>query len=470
MKKNKLISILKTFTKIELNQIRKYIASPYFNSNPTLLGLYDILERKVVRDHKKPLDREKIWKQLFDRPYSDMRYRKLFSELLKLVEGFLAQKVYESNPISKATDLITAVGEKGLAKMYYTTMKQARTFSEQQKYRAGEYYLRQFKIEKNYYELTKADLDRGSVTNVESIINNLDRFYLAEKMRYYCETLSRKSVISHEYELLFIDEIVQYLKQYAYDDVPPIAIYYQMYLTLTDVENEEHYFKLKELLSKYSHVFPIDEATDLYTNAINYCIGKANRGSLQFLEEFLIVNEELLSKGIIGKDGFSPWKFKNIVSAGVRLGKLEWTESFIHTYQDKLPDDFRENAVKFNLAQLYFYQKKYDEVISLLQEVEYEDFTYNLNSKTILLTTYYEIDDLEPLYFLMESFRVYLRRQKGLPQNRKEPYIELIKYTKQLTKLRKRDKESLDKLMAKVEETPGMASRKWFIEKIKEKY
>ncbi|MEY4902701.1 MAG: hypothetical protein RLZZ292_516 [Bacteroidota bacterium] len=466
----KLYTILQSFDKIELNRVEKYINSPYFNKNKALIQLFELLVKHLESKKEGELNREKVWKKIMGAEvYDDVRYRKLNSDLLKLVEGYLAQQVYDENPLHQATYLIEAVGKRKLDKLYNTTMKAARRLSEQQFFRPASYYLSQYQIERNYYELTEAEMKREDKSNVEEIINNLDKFYLAEKLRYYCSLLSRQYVVSHEYQLLFIDEIIEHIKIYKYENVTPISIYYQIYLTQTNTTNEEYYYKLKELLNKYALTFPIDEANALYVYAINYCVRQINKGNQKYLAEYFELYKELLQKEIIFIDEkLTPLSFKNIILAALRLEKYEWAENFIEKYQSKLSEEFRENAVTYNLALVYFYQKKHDKVLALLNQVEYEDITYNLGAKNMLIATYYEIDEIEPLYSLLESFRVFLNRHKNIPEQRRNNYLNLIKYTKKLTQLIPNDKKGLHKLKEDLEKEKGVASVDWLKEKIAE--
>ena len=260
------------------------------------------------------------------------------------------------------------------------------------------------------------------------------------------------------------------MEEIDYEQYPPIALYYQIYLTLTDTENEEHYFKLRALLDKYGLQFQADEAKDvLYMAAQNYCIRKINKGNHKFTEEIFSLYEDLIQKGILIADGeLSPWYFKNIVVVALRLGKYEWTEAFINNYSEHLPEAFRVNAVTYNLAQVYFYQKKHDKVIQLLQEVEYDDVAYNLGSKAMLLATYYETEEIEPLYSLFESFRAYLNRHKDIPVNRRRNYGNLIKFTKKLTRTMPGDESAIKKLKEEIKSTKNIASVNWLKEKIAE--
>lgn len=470
MRTSKLFSILEHFDKYEQNRCRKYLQSPYFNRDETLVCLFDLLTEDINNgsNGKGLLEKEEIWKRLNPgKSYDDVRFRKYYSDLLKLIEGFLAQGVYEGNPMNQIIFLIKAIGAKKMEKLYNSAMRTARRLSDEQSNRSSVYFYTQYEIEKNYYELAHFDFKRTDRSNIEEIIENLDNFYLAEKLRFLCSALSRQSIASHDYNLKFIDEILSYISKNGFEDIPPIAIYYQIYMTQTQPE-EEHYFKLKELLEKYSLQFPPKEGYIIYSYALNYCIRKINQGNEQFLLEYFHLYESGIKNEIIfANGGLSPWDFKNIVILALRLGKYDWTKSFIEEYSAKLPENFRDNAVTFNLARLHWYQKQHDHVIELLREVEYEDVTYNLESKAMLLATYYETDEIEPLYSLLESFRTFLNRHKNIPIQRRKYYKNLIKYTKKLTKILPGDEKSLEKLKKEIEETREFSDR-WLNEKIAE--
>jgi hypothetical protein len=81
---------------------------------------------------------------------------------------------------------------------------------------------------------------------------------------------------------------------------------------------------------------------------------------------------------------------------------------------------------------------------------------------------YYETDEIEPLYFLTESFRAYLNRHKDIPESRKKGIKDFIKFTRKLTKIRPRDKKELLKLKEEIDMAKGTFSANWLKEKIAE--
>jgi hypothetical protein len=474
MRNSKLYSILKAINKVEENQLRRYLLSPYFNVNESIISLFEYLTDSLQEssDEDFPLDKKSIWRVISPgEKYNDVRFRKYCSDLLKLIEGFLSQQVFEKNELYQHLFLMEAVGKRKLAKLYNGAVKKAERALEKSPYRSAQFFFNRYRYERSFFNLYEFETKRDEKSNLEEIIRNLDIFYISEKLRLYCSALSRQRILSFEYKVEFIQEILEYLAQNPeYLEQPSIAIYYQIQLIYTAPENEEHYFKLKDLLGRYSQLFPIREAQEeLYIPPINYCIRKVNQGSQVFLEELFHLYKELIEKGVFITGGqLSPWHFRNIIFVGLKLRHFDWTESFIRNYKDYLPESFRDNAVTFNLARLFWYQQRYDKVIEQLREVEYEDVTYNLGSKSMLLATYYEMEEIEALYSLLDSFRVYLNRNKDIPESRRINYKNLIKFTKKLIKIRPGDQSRLKKLKEEVIETKNVASIDWLKEKIAE--
>ena len=104
----------------------------------------------------------------------------------------------------------------------------------------------------------------------------------------------------------------------------------------------------------------------------------------------------------------------------------------------------------------------------MLQEVEYEDIVYSLSSKSLLIATYYESDEIEPLYSLLDSFRVYLNRRKDIPDRWRKNHQNLVRFTKKLVRIIPGDDKAIEKIKKEIDESDGIADVKWLKEKIAE--
>jgi hypothetical protein len=400
--------------------------------------MFELIKDDLKQKDETELTKESIWQYCYgiNESYSDLRFRKLQSDLLRLIEDFYAQETFEANPLHKSKYLLETVHKKNLLKIQSGALKSAQKLAETQHLKPASFYYYQYEIEQSIYKLNQDEFERKTKSNIEAIAQNLDRFYLAEKLRYYCTILSHQLNAALDYEILFMDEIIEHVKTNDYSDVPPILIYFQILLTYKEPENEQHYAVLKELIDMH-----IRESFNLYT--------------------------KYLSNGILLVSGkLTPWSFKNMVTIGLRLQEFNWVEDFIQTKSQLIDPHSRENAVAFNLAQLYFYKKDYSKVITHLSHVEYDDPIYDLNSKIFLMASYYELDEIEALNSLLDTFRVYLTRKNTIPKEKAKRYINTIHIVRKLARIKQGDQKAIEKLTKEIESIEGITSKNWILEKL----
>jgi hypothetical protein len=159
---------------------------------------------------------------------------------------------------------------------------------------------------------------------------------------------------------------------------------------------------------------------------------------------------------------------KNIVVLGLRLNEFQWVESFIRDYVDRINPKYRKNAYYFNMAILNVYKKNFEEVLPLLQHVDLNDFTYYLDTKMTLITSYYELDEYESMIFTCDSLLTYLKRDKKMPADRKQRYKKYVYYMKKLARQITTDKDSIRKLREEIEKEVGVIRKEWIMEKLDE--
>ncbi|MBK7856349.1 MAG: hypothetical protein IPJ79_16970 [Bacteroidetes bacterium] len=102
----------------------------------------------------------------------------------------------------------------------------------------------------------------------------------------------------------------------------------------------------------------------------------------------------------------------------------------------------------------------------MLHKVSFTDIYYQLDSRSVLLKTYYETSDLDALQYHITAFRNFLKRNHSVSEYQLSIYSNLVKYTQRLlaagnskTKLLKLKKVALNKSVADVQ---------WLEQKIEE--
>ncbi len=297
---------------------------------------------------------------------------------------------------------------------------------------------------------------------------NLDTYYLIEKLRLYCQLLNVKFQKKTEEDILLMSPIIEHIRNHDYAHIPQLNIYYQIFNSYRDKDNLDHYYKLRKLLKEHGGNFNKLEATEMYNFAINYIALKINQGHDDFLLEYFTLYEDLLNKKVIFDNEELPTKhFFNVITIALRLKKYDWVDNFIEHYSTLINIREREHAISFTMAQLNFYKKDYNKVLEYLRFTEYNDLWRKLNSKVMLINTYVELNESEPLFSLLDSFRTFLGRNAQITKENRDVYLSMIKFVRKYISIHPTEKKKLKDLLEKVESSDSFINKNWLTEKIK---
>lgn len=474
MKDLKIMTALTGLNIYELNSFGKYIRSPYFNANKQIITYFDVIEKSIKEDKIAGLNAEYIWKSVFyGENFNNQKLLKLNSDMVKLLEDFIAQKEFDSMVSLRSNLKIAGANKRNLIKLYNGILGEIERLTKQEMNQSAEFYLTKYQIEKNIFSLKTENEKKNekfeirSELNINKISDNLDYFYIAEKLRHYCTLLSWKKMYQLDIEMKNMDFVLQLATNEPYVSIPPVSLYYKMYLTYVEGDNVQNYFELRDLIKKYIHLFPADEQRDIYSTAISYCINKGNKNVAIFHKEtFDIYKEALMNNILVVNDQMLVTTYRNIVPIALRVEEFDWTENFISEYAQYVDEKYRENAVEFSLARLEFYRKNFGKVLYHLNKVSYEDVWYNINAKTLQIASYYEMQEFDALESLLQAFKMYIKREKSLSMDRKEHYIHLIKFTSALMKINPKEQAKVLKLKEEIVSAKGVVSKPWLIEKV----
>ena len=476
MRKKKIHQALEGLDIYQLNAFKKFILSPYFNQNEKITEYFFILESTIRKEKSlDDLDDQEIWKKISTEKYENVKFRKLSSDLYKLYEKFLSQQEFDRSSFhqlylkSKASKKIkNDILNKNIDRLISLSNQTNPSVSANQI--LEKYLLNRevFGLKVEYEKKHKSY--KGNVFDSLKILEeDLDKFYLIEKLRIYNTLLSWSKLNKVELNYNKFERFIRRIASNLFKDVPGIKIYNNIYHLLSKSEAHEKYLELQENIKEYKYYFELEELKDIYESAFTYGLGRLNYGDLEIIDQVLDLYKEALKDDVLLSDGkLSPTTFRNIVGIALRKGEYSWTAIFIQQYSKKLDEKYQENALNFNMARLHFYKKDYWATIESLQKVSYDDIWYNLNSRTISVLAYYELDEQEVLDSQLASFQVFIRREKSLG-NRKNNYMNLIKLLKRLIRISPNRTSKLQQLKDQVIETKGVVNKQWLLEKIEEK-
>ncbi len=476
MKDRKIILALSHLSVYELNSFGKFLHSPFFNQQESLVKYFECVEKALRNQTVDSLEPSALWTASMGQlPFHNQKFLKLSSDLTGLLEQFLAQKEFDQQLSLKIQLTIEGARKRNIDNLYNGIVGEIDRLQKKEINQSSDYYLTRYQIEKNLFSLKTENEKKNekfeitSELNISNISNNLDIFYVAEKLRHYCTLLSWKKMYQLDISMAHMDTITQLANRQPYLEIPAIQIYNTIRLTYEEEENEAHYFSLKELINKHIYQFPQEEQREIYATAISYCINKGNKNVSTFHKETFDIYKAALTQDIILQNNqLSPTTYRNIVPIALRVNEFTWAENFIHDYAPYVDEKYRNNAVEFSLARLEFYRRNFDKVLQHLHRVSYDDVWYNLNVKSIMILAYYELDEFDALESLLQAFRMYIKREKSLSADRKNHYLNLIKFTTALMKMSVRDQDKLKKLRDEITAAKGVVSKPWLLEKVDE--
>ena len=439
MHNHKLIGLLKTLSRKEMTRFREFVHSPYFNKHKGVRQLISYLDLIFPKFDEKNCSKVTLIKKLFDQaPKDKNQLSLLFTYSLKLFDQFLSQEQFKNQATEQEVLLLQSLRSRTQFQRYDKVLQAAESRLSKCSFQDSTYYKHQYLIAKEADAYYLQNKKRRKDLSIQLKQNNLDKFYLAEKLKDACEMHIRKKILNIDYSNHLLPALVHEIqaKEERYSSEPSIYIYYKIYQMIVH-EAHHYYFEALETLNGYLDYFPKIELNVIYNYFQNYCIEQINKGQQQFLAEIFKLYQSQLEQELLLEDGLLlEWHYKNIVTTGIRLKEMDWVRQFIEDYKDRLQAKSSENAYIYNMAAWYHAMKQYDKVLDLLIKVEYVDLRYSLGAKALLLRTYYELEEFESLFSLTDSFRQYLNRNELMADSRRQGYYNLARYTKRLAQIK----------------------------------
>jgi len=474
MVNTKLFTFLQTFSRHERLQFRKYLVSPFFNENEDLVRLFDLVQDDASLPEKtgKKDQRLGLWRMLFPRKtYDDTRFRRLCSDLLRLAMDFAAYQQYRSNPATEQIFLLHSLASTRLEKHFEGIVRQARHEQDKSGYRDADFHYLEYMLQRRCHEHQEHISPKAATFDfIEKADYHLDCYYLTKKLEHFCDALGYQNMVAGTAEIHLFPGFLEHVESSRYFNEPSVRAWFLAANMMLHRE-EEHFFQhLKKSLKEEAAFFQKKELQTLFIHLMNYCIDtKINAGRSDYYAELYAIYRIALEQEIIfDNNELNPHHYKNIVTLSLQVKDFEWGEYFIQHYTHRLPKEAQENAHNYNLAHIYFHQGQYEKVIGQLREVEYQTLVYALGSKLLLLRTYYELREYLALDSLIDSFRIYLRRNKLISKEVRQQYMNVLRFTKKLSSVIPYDGKAIEKINAQIEGCKMLAAKKWLLEKAAE--
>ncbi len=466
MQNSQLIVILKTFSKKDLRELKKWLDSPAHNQREDVVLLFEYLTDGSHLENEKYLKKEKVFCKIFPKePYDDARLRQTMHFLLKAIEEYFIWQELQEDTVQTRIALARMYRKRKLDKAFRKAIRNVQDLQDNHSYRNEQYLRNEYLLQQERY-LYYENKERTTKMNLQEVSDALDSTYMVEKLRQTCLMLAHQAVYKADYDMGLLDEAVQYIEKKKLTSIPGITIYYYVYKMIAEKSNPAHFEALTKQIKSYSHLFPKGEMQGIYVHAINYCIGRINSGQQEYFRKvFELYRQGIENSVLIENDIIDPYTFRNVISSGIKLREFEWLDHFIHNYKDYLEEQHRENSFLFNLARLRFEQRDYDSAMRLLAQTDFDDILIQLSAKVMLLKMYYELDEIDAMESLLESMRAYLQRKKIMGYGRIN-FQNFIRYSAKLLRINPYNEDQKNKLRQEIATADRVAERDWLLQQL----
>ena len=443
MKTPKLLQVFNSLTKQEKEQFKKYLTVEFSPTPKHSIVLYNYLN-----SCGNGFNLEQAWQATNTaKPYNNNSLRKIMFDLCELLEQFISISEYIKNGLKQGSSVSTALKNRQLNKLAYSTLTQQKTNNELDAYQnAQELFL-----------LQATNREKGN--NLQEVINYLEEFYVVEKLKWILTSYSQKKITQTQVTIYNESETIKRAQLFTLNI--KIQGYYNAIKTITEANAEPYYQTLEQLLAHHTHQLPIIHGKNLYTQAINYCIKQINAGNKIYEKKaFELYKKGLENAILLDHNTLSHFTYKNIITLALKLKEFNWAFKAINTYKNFLSPLFINSYFNFCLTLYYFEIKEYKRALKILTSVEYEDALLSLNAKSIQLKAYYEQAAFDTLEYFLKSFKSYVKRKK-LSDAIKANFLNLILLTEKL--LLCNQKEDFEALQNTISQTTPLSSKEWLL-------
>lgn len=475
MRKSKLIQLLKKMKKNEFSRLEQFVHSPFFNNNKEITSLFDYLKDGYPHFQLPKLTKELFFTHLFpDQAYDGRKMIYLMSDTYKLVLDFLAQIEYQTNIVAQKKLKAEGLRKKGMVQEYYKELSSTQAVIIKNPVKDLDYFSDLYYLEAKRYTSGLSMSLSASKKSLEAVMDYLDKFYAMGKLQFGTEMVSRRAILGEDYgEILFFEKMKKVVEVGFGKENPMIELFY-LIIQLLETNEEKYYWELKNLFFEKQAVLHREDKTDILTYLVNYTVNQNKVEKAHFTKESF----ELCKFGFINKifSEFIPnneHMFQNLILNGCILKEFAWIDDFMALLGKVSNKKYSEDVINFAKANIMYYKKDYLEARKLLLNNSFRREPDKVRTKAMLVRILYEEyvmdDSVYPLLLsTLQAFRRFLLRNKKLPHFRIVPYLNFLKYTKELSRhhFNRRVNERIKTRLAENVLSQKVSGRDWLIEKI----
>lgn len=431
----KLHALLSELSWEEMKDFDDFVSSPYFNKTKSCKIYF-----QIVKDHYPDFEisdeeiLQSIHPEQLPAPYF---LRDIRSKLVKLLLHFLAIQNFEEGKANEMKFLTDALISRGWFDMANKRIIQSEKEIEKTEtigFDAAEW---SFRIQEAKLDLIVKSGAKDLDYSYKKLLASLDQYFLARRFEILNTLQSFKQILTYEEEISAIPETLALTGNNNGLGSPLVSLYHQLLKFQTQHATRQ---ELSSYLTKYSifeKTLSLEKRSNILIILANKFLADLREGVPESLEKAFLVYKKMYESHTYPALGASVINIiRGTISAGARLGEIEWTKKYLNEVKDLIPQDQRESTLSYSYAQLSFHQGDWSTAKKHLLKVEFHSPQVKIAAQNILIKCYFETCETEPFFALIESMKRYLHRHKELAKSYRQGYINFLTLVRHLFDLK----------------------------------
>ena len=480
--KPNLIRLLSSFSPKEIIEFDKFIRSPFFNNQSTLIRLFSELKKYYPAFDHTDFTKEKLFAAVNpESDFDDTKFRKYYSNLCKLAEEYLNFVENDSNPERKKHNLLEQYDKRNLNEFYERTINELNNNRRKKNFISNEFFLDNHLMEEsklihfvrnNNLHLIPPELKSSHnfvilhllmITTVyrNILLVNKKSFKDSEIFDYLDEFLKYFDFESFYGKFDSLDEELKTFVELCRYDI----------MLSQDSFNKANLEKMKMLVLKLSDSLN-DNLFYTFVSHLNiYYLINIEKGDTEYDYELFENYKFMIDKGIYISDNIkfiNYSEYRTILAIALKIKKFDWAKDFIKDYGNGFKSKHREDYINYSYAFLNYEMKKYEESLKYLSLINLDQMLLKLDVNILNAMIYYELNYYDSAVSTADSFRRFLKENDVLSLEVKNSHLNFINSYKAIVKHRESNSGifELTKLKEEIENFSIVRRKKWLLEKI----
>ncbi len=477
-----LIEFISHFSANELKKFDRFIESPYFNTDKSLIKLYKLLKKHAIGSDELSHElRFRIYGKLFPNDHISANQLSvkqkgvldaIMGKLTALVKKFFTIEILEENKIYYNILLCDKLAKKRHFRSLERLLKKEQKQLENNTQEGIDFHFYAYQLEMARLNLLYQQGMIIKEDNLPELVHSFDLHYLIQKLDFQLTALSLAGVSDkkkYDFKVFEAARPLLALEQYA---AHPLVQVYTAAIQMMQTREQSSYDSLLDLLNEFEAQIPRNNLADFYKIATTFCARRIREGKPEYHRHTFDLYKIMEKKDLLREGDFIPIsKLKNIISISCHVGEFEWASEVLEMCKPFIRKPVRESVYQFNLGAIAFYRKNYRQAVSYFIRVDKVDPNYDINCRMQILKSYYELDEDydERTMQQFRSTKRFIHDNKSLKINGKQGWENFVSAAANLYKVRHQyGKITLERVQQQIDNFKSINDKRWLLEKMRE--